>query len=200
MSVEPLHGFYWGLGPRFMTIICALRQNGETWIGADSRATGNSSLIYASSIKKWAATSDAAIGATGDAHLTQLLQQNRAKILKDALPELIADRLLAVIKENSYSNKPHDDGGALSWGNSGLIATHQGVYDMDSTFMVLKIDDGVLWARGSGRNFALGAGHAARGDNPRARIVKALEAACAFQGDCGGQLFIHRLGHDPIPI
>lgn len=177
-----------------MTVICALHQNGETWIGADSRACGSHGQIIAGSIKKWIVSADAAIGSNGEAIATQILHRNRAVILHVPNPCQIADEFKSLIipafKESG------DTESAKAWGVSSLIATHHGVYDVDSAFHVMEINRGTLWARGAGRDFAIGAGNATRGDNPMARVRKALEMACEFNAGCGGQLFIHRLG-DP---
>jgi ATP-dependent protease HslVU (ClpYQ) peptidase subunit len=179
-----------------MTVICGLHHRGETWIGADSRATGNHGIVFASSVKKWAVGPSAAIGLSGEAIGTQVLHRNRDEILKTGAPMEIVDRMADALKP--HFKESGDGDGAKAWGFTTLLATHHAIYDVDSTFMALEIESGVLWARGSGKEYAIGAGHAMRGDNPMARIRRALEAACQFDSGCGGQLFIHRLG-DPLP-
>lgn len=183
-----------------MTIICALRDRGETWVGCDGQVTGGQH-IYPGSIRKWNFSADGwyALASAGDVVIRNALSALvgemtvASAVLQESNAVEISRRLRGLLKENDVE-KNHDK----LWPNEFIVAGRDGIFDIASDLAVHRIPDGILWARGSGENYAMGAAHATLGDNPMARVRYALEAACAFSTSCGGELFVHRLG-DTLP-
>jgi ATP-dependent protease HslVU (ClpYQ) peptidase subunit len=179
-----------------MTIIVALHNRGETWVGCDGMVSSRGHL-FPLSVRKWlfAINDMRAIAACGHSFTRNLMESvwDRDQILAREPIVEVARELRRLMKADDI--KDESDGVAP---NQFILATRGGVWDIAGDWSVSVIPEGVLWARGSGEDYANGAGHATRGDGGKARVLKALEAACEYRGDCGGDLFVHRLG-DPLP-
>lgn len=164
-----------------MTVIAALHQNGETWIGCDSLITeggqrfrGHSKLIEGNGV---------VFGWSGSYRTFGLIQQNVASIT--GTPWQMANAVRALLKDDGYQSA--SGMGALDYGPGLIIATPAAVYDLTDDFSVYRAADGEMVARGSGARYALGASQALESGAPFARVQAAVAAACHFDVDCGGE-------------
>ena len=189
-----------------MTIICALRVGGQTWIGSDTRVMGGTA-IYPAPIQKWVVNASGALGVAGQGYMLSLVRLHLATRIGAPVDE-IADGLRALQKEYEFNDDK--DRGPKAYGQSFIYATEAGIWDIDSASASLEMPEGKLWARGSGSDYALGTDFAIRRRLEEAgtsdsdvnpiwpmaeyRVETALQAACEFDAGCGAPLFIHRLG------
>lgn len=182
-----------------MTIICALHQDGQTFIGADSRVLAGG-LPLPGPAKKWRVSQDSrrAIGVSGDARTVHLIRQSQIFSATNT-PEEVVEFVRDLVRDDGHAGKASEDIGPLRFGNSMIYADANGVWDIDSTFALWRIDDGRLWARGSGMDYALGADHALRSRDggrldSRGRVTIAIEAAIGHDVGCGGEIFVQQIG------
>lgn len=180
-----------------MTVIVALHERGETWIGADSRACQSNDIV-AATVHKVAIHGRAALLGSGEGKSIYEMVRN-ARLLVRPNAEDTVEALTRFILKRSGSGlmaaQRDDDGGWSGWACSFLYANREGVWDIDSTLMPVRINDGRLWARGSGGGLARGAGHALRGiaATPKRRVEAALEAAIDGNAGCGGPVMVIKL-------
>lgn len=174
-----------------MTVIAALHQDGETWIGSD-RAWVSGERPSPCDLAKWASLDGRWLACSGNgATLSTLLHDPERFIGADAFDT--AAKVLEFFKTSGYRGEPSEGGGALGFGNAFIFADASGVWDIDSACCVVPINHGELWARGSGVDYALGVGHDRRGDHSKDRVRRSIEAACRWDIYCGGRPFVRRL-------
>lgn len=175
-----------------MTIIAAVRDPGQrcTWIGADSRATSGGATMPIT-CRKLRIEGRYAIGSSGWSSAMTCV--NTLPGLFDGEPTAgeVAARIGNAIRALPWDSD--SEGGPHSYGCYFVLVIGSAVYDIDSAFDVGLIDDGQLWARGSGGQFAVGAGYALRNHRPERRLREALKAACQFDQGCGGRLVVERV-------
>lgn len=172
-----------------MTIVCALHATSETWIGSDTQITEDGLRIVHQT--KWVIEGTTALGYAGHGRTYNLLEDRKGDILVTADPEAVAKRLAAALRDAGF--KPAEKDSWSEWGGTFLLATPHGIWDYDATLCHSPV--GPFWARGSGRQFALGAAHALMrsGSAWSAIVPAALAAACALDTYCGGKPFFQRL-------
>jgi ATP-dependent protease HslVU (ClpYQ) peptidase subunit len=180
-----------------MTIIVALHQDGQTWIGADSRCILHGQIMP-TTVRKWVLSplGDRAVTVGGQTRAALLVRRMAWEGIADA--DRMADAIRTLARSDEWS--PGDDQGPKGYANPFLYATPDGVWDIDHTFGTVSITDGRLWARGSGMDYALGADSAMRAiyplPGPKIRLEAALAAAVENDAGCGGEMFVHRLGEN----
>ncbi len=179
-----------------MTIICALHDtaNGETWIGSNPGATVGDSPLPAFD-RKWLLQGPWALGMAGDGRAFTLLEAETEQLF-DGLEEAyeLTQRIRQLFDDAGI--KDPDKASVPAYGQAMILASAEAVYDLDSALAHSRIEDGHLWARGSGMDFALGADHALAdlALPAETRVRKALQAAMANDVFCPGEIFMHMLG------
>lgn len=176
-----------------MTIICAMHKQGiGTWIGSDSRATVGA-VVAPVSIAKWAFVGLWAIGHTGEPRSLSLVVKHAERLGDIHDPFDLATALRDLLRDDGYRSEDRH-GEPSDYGQRWLIASAIGLWDSDGAGSLTRIQDECLWARGSGRDFALGAGFAAPDTMPAKDVVLgAIRAACHYDTGCGGEPFVHLL-------
>lgn len=179
-----------------VTVIAALHENGETWIGADSqRSYGN---LRITPVDKLIFSPDrsVAIGFAGFERTNLLVNHNLSAVFASSEPFAIANAVRALVKEDGYSGAVgrNEHNGPLGWGCDALIATLDGVWFMAEDSAVTKIQPGALWACGSGMEYAIGAGNAQQAGSPAQRVSAAIEISIRFDKGCGAPVQVHRVG------
>lgn len=180
-----------------MTIICALHQDGETWIGADSRTTWNGTA-YSDDTEKWVVAADgsAAVAICGNARARYLLERAaEGDLFFKSTAHSVADRLRTAIKDDEWRTQG-EDGGPSYIQVSGIYASTEGVWRIACDFLVQRVSAGTFYADGSGGPEARGAAYvmAKNGTAPAEMLRTACEAAAALDSACGGPIFVRRLG------
>lgn len=178
-----------------MTVIAAIHQHGETWIGADSqRSFGN---LRVTPVDKLIFSPDLsiAVGFAGFERTNALVRRNLDTVFASSDPWHIANAVRALVKEDGYSGATSsgEHNGPLGWGCDALIATPSSIWFMAEDSAITEIEEGTLWACGSGSEFALGAGNARLDDAPHDRMTAAVQAATRFCKGCGGPAQIRRV-------
>lgn len=175
-----------------MTVIAAIHDQDETWIGSDTMwVYGGSKLFEA---PKWVVRGSHAIGVAGARRTIDLCGAN-AERLFDGVdgPVQFVDRLHALLAEAGYERNPNERG--RDFGEMFIYADVFGVCAIGTSGGTIKMAPGTLWADGSGDRFAIGAGAALAGTGtPEERLHRAIEIAIAHDDGCGGEPWIHRLG------
>ena len=184
-----------------MTIICALHDTatGGTWIGANTGSTIADTPLPAYD-RKWLMRGPWALGLAGDGRVSNLLEAEAERLFEDLEePYELTQRIRQIFDDAGI--KDPEKAAVPSYGQAMILATAAAVYDLDGALAFSPIEDGRLWARGSGMDFALGADHALADLNLPAetRVRKAVLAAMANDVFCPGELYLHKLelrGHD----
>jgi hypothetical protein len=166
-----------------MTTLAGLHIPGlGTWIGADCRVTADN--LKLGPIIKWVKRNDWAIGCAGDLKTLNILQSESALLLEPTKdPHQIVHRLEKVMVKHNYSAATDGPFGPPAWGQQFLVASPLGLWDVDNQLSVFRVPDDTLWAVGSGRDFALGAGFAERravSNSPGECVRLAIEAAITY--------------------
>lgn len=175
-----------------MTVVCAVHDRGETWIGSDTRAC-RGELIVPTIAHKWHVHDRLALGVAGDSRVHNIVGVSRETLLENDAPFAVAEALRTVLKEYDIGFASEDRAGAKNMGQYFLLATPKAVFSIGACLAVAQIKDGWLYAIGSGGAEANGAGHALREEPPQFRVRAALLAAMAFDAGCGGEPYIRQL-------
>lgn len=176
-----------------MTVIAAVHQNGETWIGADSqRSFGH---LKVGPVSKLIIGPSVILGISGAELTNNLVSNNREAVFVDTDPWQIGRRIKALVKEDGYQGRTetHEDV-VPQYGADIIIARSDGVWHLSSGFTLSAMKEGDLWAVGSGGEIAMGAGYALATAHPRERVQMALQAACYWCRGCSAPFHVERLG------
>lgn len=185
-----------------MTTIVALHtEDNGTFIGADSQLTYGG--MRAGPVMKWVThPSGWAAGAAGH-YATITLMQDRADLLFRNLltPDQFLERLRGVLHKSGFSPMA-DEPGPITWGNMTVMLAHPtGLWDFDGTLSFYRIPAGTIWAAGSGKEYAFGAGSALQGIErdlavtipPEDLVQRSLRAAMERDVASGGNAWVHHL-------
>lgn len=174
-----------------MTIICALHDKGRTFIGADSQAVNDRTLL--GDVEKWIEHDGWAVGVAGNYRTHCLLCNNAESLFKyiDGPGDFVC-RVRDLLKQEDYNTD--NDEGPKSYGQNFILAHSTGVWSVCTSFSVVAIPEGRLWADGSGRELGVGAGNL-EGDKRSAgqRVRAAVYAATSNSTHCGGQIMVREL-------
>lgn len=172
-----------------MTIICAISDGKETWVGADSMAVGNGAMI--NSIEKWSFAHGWAAGAAGNLKTINLLHENADKLF-DRLsgPGEFVARLATMFEGYNTDSEQ----GPKSFGQDIILASQNGVWSICETLSYVHIPRNHLWADGYGGHFGLGAGNL-KGDSRtnEERVRAAVYGAISNTNRCGGEIMVREL-------
>lgn len=193
-----------------MTIIAAIRDplSDTTWIGSDTRGCRGS--IYSDVGFKWVRYGEWAVGNSGNLRAQNVMMAHAEELfvgLSGAY--LFTTRARRLLKEDGFDRDKYSFSEDL---NQSMILAHpKGLWSIGSDFSIVEVPAGVLWAEGSGREFALGAFHALQatrlgfddmtqfmpeslrteiGEN---LVRKSIEAAIAYDTGCGGRVIVEAL-------
>lgn len=175
-----------------MTIVCALYDPKEAtfWLGCNSSALiGQTKLPENRS--KWIRLADWSIALTGAGFAEAAIKAERPKFpnTTDDVQKVI-EFLLATFDKFNIGEKEE---GYTDFSLSGLLVHKSGLFfDLDSRLSVSPIPEGILWARGTGMEYALGADEVSKQRDIPAdeRIEYAVKAALALDTECPGDVLI----------
>lgn len=173
-----------------MTIICAMHEPGVgTWVGTDSRVlSGQTNFI--GHVRKTASIGPWVIAHAGVPRALSLVARDHERIAAIDDPFALATALRDMLREDGFVADGSSDDGTTDYGQRWMAARADGLWDLDGVGSVVEVPTLSLWARGSGRAFALGAGYGMAGRAPHDVVRCAVEAACAFDPQCGGSVFV----------
>lgn len=175
-----------------MTVITALHDPEEnvTWLGSNGRATIGS-YVGPSLDHKWFAAEGWVIGITGSGPKLEALEAHAGHFPKDA------SRPFEILKfmKNAYSafDIGEMDEGLKRYSGNGLLIHRSGaVWDFDNSFCLTPVEPGLIWARGSGMDIALGAGRALKEfvSSPKELTRRVLEIVVATDVDSPGEIIV----------
>jgi hypothetical protein len=174
-----------------MTCIVALHDRGESWVAADDRCLFHHDILPGPTNKvALSAAGDAALLICGEGAIGWQIVKDGSRIVTPDPIEThsnLVDFVLGLEKRGLISGIAADGYGAKRWNLPTIYANQHGVWDIDQSFMLSPISRGVLWARGSGGDLAVGAGNAAdvKQRSPRHRVEEAIAVAHQFNAGCG---------------
>lgn len=181
-----------------MTIVAALKQNGEIWMAADRQTTFNYDFARDDSINgsKIISYKNALIATSGLSLYKNALKYYAATS-KEAFStrfDCDADVMDFFFKFHSFmkdkyglGNAKNDEVEKLSY-NSFLVATESLIYQVSCARDVASYEN--FTAIGNGAEIALGAIHVLRPmlSDPATILEKAVSAGCHFKHGCGGEI------------
>jgi ATP-dependent protease HslVU (ClpYQ) peptidase subunit len=174
---------------------------GSTWIASDTMATSGTLRLDCG--PKWILHGPWAAGIAGFLRSANLIDENRARLL-DGLdgPYDFVERVQALFRSDGYREE-RDERGPANLGQVLLLATAGRSWIVGGDFSVAEVPAGQLWAEGSGRELAIGAGHALVRQRPlpdgEEIVRRAIDAALAFDTSCGGEAWVAELAPGPAP-
>jgi ATP-dependent protease HslVU (ClpYQ) peptidase subunit len=180
-----------------MSVIVALcsSESKSTWIASDTMvASGNLTLSIGS---KWIVRKPWAVGVAGHLRTINVFQHHADELLRD-LPDAyeFTRRARDFLKSDGYGEGTETDGPS-HFGQMLLLACPDTVWTMGADFSVTPLPVDRLWAEGSGRDLAIGAGHALGtvhdGLSDRDVVRHAIETAIAYDSICGGTPWMEEL-------
>jgi len=178
-----------------MTTLVGLHLEGRgTWIAADQMVSGDG--IKSGPVQKWTlGPGGYAIGAAGSARTLNLLDDEGDRLMRgNPTPGQVVMRLRAALEHYGFAPGIPGGVGPQIWGQNIILASPVGLWALDQSFFIWPIQSGQLWADGSGRDFAIGAGHMTRDhEDPAYRVVSAVEAASTYDENSGMGVFVHHL-------
>ncbi|MBW8269288.1 hypothetical protein [Caldovatus aquaticus] len=172
---------------------------GGTWVGSDT-------VVCADNIRhafgpKWVVRAPWAIGVAGHLRAANVLFRGAETLLEGLSgPDEFALRARALLQADGFRGGA-EERGPLDLAQTLLLARPGGVWAIGADFSILPVPAGTVWAEGSGREVALGAGHAllraAEAEGRRvdgaAVLRHTLETAIALDITCGGEAWIREL-------
>lgn len=180
-----------------MTIIVALKVPGraETWIGSDTRSVANYEAWRVG--PKWVRAHGWAFGTAGSHRLHDMVTHNTERLFADvATPFEFTERLREVLGMHGYKFAERPGFPTLD-GDSGLLVSAHGVWEVDCSLATVRIPDGHVAADGGGKAYALGAvwGMTQFGGSmlPDRIVSNAIECACHHNLGCGGDIFVDKI-------
>ena len=166
-----------------MSTVIGLVQDGKVYMGADSFATTESGERRNMIVKKIFTNGLIMFGFVGSVRSGQVLKPEYFKVPKNIYE--LPDKIRLQFEEKGCLATNSETQTSLMEGNF-LIATAGGkLYEMLSDFQFNEISD--FTAIGSGSTFALGSLFTSKGiiNDPKARVLKALEASAFFDSATG---------------
>jgi ATP-dependent protease HslVU (ClpYQ) peptidase subunit len=177
-----------------MTIICALHDQGETWIGCDSRGVLND--IPMDNMRKWVLADGWWIGVAGHARTLDLVLHRSQDLVKDINgPHDFTRNLLDFFAEHGFS-KREGDARPPSYGNWFILVRGDQIWSINECMAVTNIFDGQFWADGSGQLLAMGAAYALMTEenvSPKEVVRESMAAAVELDINCGGKLWTRKV-------
>jgi hypothetical protein len=184
-----------------MTTLAALHIEGKgTWIAADQMLSGDG--LRTGPVQKWTLGPNGyAVGVAGSARTLNVMQEEAGALLAGH-PDLgtFTMRLRATLEDHGFVPGIPGGCGPQHWGQIFMVAWPNGLWVFDNSLYGLVIPSGVLWADGSGRDFALAAGHLTQNHpDPMHRVTLAVETASHFDESSGmGVWSKHLVATQPI--
>ena len=177
-----------------MTIITAFADAGDIWVGFNDQCTlGDTPLPHGD---KWLDLGGWAIGVSGASSQADAIARGRKAVeLSSSDPFEFTAALQEILDEHENYIRGGDDV-SRKYGIWSIIAHRSGViWDLDSCLALTKIPKRTIWARGSGCDYALGAGHVLSFLDmpPEERVRRVTEAAIACDVTCPGKAVVRRL-------
>ena len=170
-----------------MTIICAQRVEGGVLIGSDSRVC-KGSFVCPQGQSKWAATLGGLwVGWSG--HLRSMLLTTDKGSVWDYV---VAHR--GRLRDDCWDVGETGNGGPANYASDLIIVDKGRVFHVHGSGSIVDFGDNFC-AEGSGHEYAYGAAYALRAENAELRMRMAIEAACKYDTDCGGDVFIKLVPH-----
>ena len=186
------------MGFQAMSVIAALTcsTSGSTWIGSDT-------LMCSATLRqivgpKWIRHRPWALGVAGHLRALNLFQYHAAELLGDlSHPFDFATRARELLKADGFTTEGNGSGGPIVYGQMLILARPGEVWAVAADFSVMALAPDRLWAEGSGRELAVGAGHAlltAGTDLTAEEVVRrAVDTAITYETSCGGTAWVDLL-------
>ena len=172
-----------------MTIICAITGGKETWVGADSLANNNDTVM--NGIEKWAFSDGWGAASAGCFKTNNLLNDNKENLF-DRLST--AKEFVGRLTDLFSDYNTDTDVGPKLFGQNIILVNHKAVWMLDTSLAYVCIPKGYLWADGSGRGFGIGAGNLKNDSRShKERVKAALYGAIEHDITCGGKMMIRSL-------
>jgi hypothetical protein len=171
-----------------MTILTALKAADDIFYGYNDGQTVGDSPMPGQGCP-WIVFGRWALGVSGSSGIFNVIRHHAADLVIDkASAADIIFKLRRILIEYGFGHR--DDGEPEDrYGIWCILVNIDGeIWDVDDKLAYSSIPEGILWARGSGMDYALGADFVSskQGLAPEVRIRVATDAAIALDLFCGG--------------
>jgi hypothetical protein len=177
-----------------MTIITALSSAGKVFYGYnDGHTIGDSP--FPGSACPWIRLGKWALGVSGSTGIFNVIGHHANDFDDGASASAIVFKLRALLVEYGFGRRDSDEA-EDQYGIWCILVNADGeVWDLDEKLSYSRVPEGVLWARGSGTDYALGADFILSRQSilPETRVKLATDAAIALDLFCGGESHVFTL-------
>lgn len=181
-----------------MTTICAVKdpETGTVWLGSNNQHCRGDERVP-STHSKWSRYGGWAIANSGPTAHSFALESDDSFASADlSAIKMVIQEMKRIFVENEIKETDDDqDSVSTDFGAYFLAAHSSGVFAIDKLLTPHRIDDGEVWAHGSGCDFARGAFLAARGlgQSIEDSLRIAVEAAISCDTASPGSAIIEKL-------
>ena len=163
----------------------------QTWLGSDTKARRGRRMEDTGS--KWVQFGTWAIGVSGWWRTTNFIQADPGRFLAGVnTPFDVTERLRAAYEQYGYKGSfdAEDHEGPPCYGDTFLVASLDGVWEIGPSFEVLEIRPRCVAVIGSGTDYALGAiwayNERSIAMDAEGIIARCIDCAAQFDSGCGG--------------
>jgi ATP-dependent protease HslVU (ClpYQ) peptidase subunit len=170
---------------------------GQTWVGADSRATAGQ-FILPTVARKFRKVGRWWIGVAGNYSASDLIDHNAAAVVEAGQDHRLVAAAIQKMFADAGWKKCEDHSGAPCYEQYYILARKGHIFSVSGAGSVCRIETGVF-AEGSGREYALGALNALllspareqlKGDD---MVRRALNAAACYDPSTGEPFSVHEV-------
>lgn len=162
-----------------------------TYFGSDRQLTING-MPMGPRIK-WVRHNGWACGVAGHGRTLDLMERFKSDLLEIENPFDFTENVRAMMGEFDFGSDAAESGlGAPVYGQHFMLASRDGLWDIDMSLCAFKVPDNTLWACGSGQDYALGAAYLAPRltDDPRDQLREMILAATKYDPSTGFEPYI----------
>ena len=172
-----------------MTVCCAVRDGDAVWIGADGRVTGRDGFLIRDDVEKWRLFGGFHIAVSGHMRLEVVTSGYD----NTGGAQRLAEQIRFCVKSDGWVSAKVEDGGPEEFCYEMIIVDpERRVWLVDGSGAMLDMGSQFA-AIGSGAPYAYGAAFVYPGHGGEAMVKNALAAACRYDRDCGGALFVGKV-------
>ena len=176
-----------------MTIICAMRENGDTWIASDTQTSDGWDHINDCGFK-FVTTRDSAVGISGDLRTASIVEHHANELVQDVEGPIDFGQKLVPVLERFKHGLNVGEGSFPNLRSSFILVSQNNVWMVACDLSFHRVQDGELAAYGSGMSYAYGVAFGLAGSLPADEILtRCCEAAIKYDTHCGGEIIVRKL-------
>lgn len=185
-----------------MSIVCAVQENGKTFVAWDNFAQHNGTIIpTVGDLGKFVFLGDWAVGSVGECRAYNVFAENEFdgafvnEVKTDDIEQFMV-WLRGLLRDDGFTAE--EGSSAFTVKGTDFLVAHKtrGVWSVGNDFSYDRIVPGRVWAIGSGTNYVLGAAYVLNypdGLGTEAKLKTCCMAACELSPYCTEPITVREL-------